>query len=154
VGAVIEGGFPSQAWLTFRQAREAGGCVRKGEHGTMVVYADRFVPEVEKARALTSGEDAEAVPFLKRFTVFNVAQCDGLPADFACEPEPFPDCVIVPVAESLIAASGGAFRIGGDKAFYAPGADFVAVPPQPAFYDQINYYRTARHELTHATGHR
>jgi antirestriction protein ArdC len=45
------------------------------------------------------------------------------------------------------------FRVGGDKAFYSPAADFVQVPPQPAFFDQINYYRTALHELTHATGH-
>jgi len=59
----------------------------------------------------------------------------------------------VPVAEQVIAASGVDFRIGGDRAFYAPGPDFVQVPPQPAFFDQINWYRTALHELTHATGH-
>lgn len=50
-GAVIERGYPSQSWLTFKQALEAGGCVRKGERGTTVVYADRFTPETEKARA-------------------------------------------------------------------------------------------------------
>src|SRR3546814_5313211 len=53
----------------------------------------------------------------------------------------------------LIAASGVDFRIGGSRAFYAPSADFVQVPPQPAFYEQVNYYRTCLHELTHATGH-
>ena len=72
-GAVIEQGYPSQAWLTFRQAREAGGGVRKGEHGTTVVYADRFTPEAEKARAAETGDEARAIPFLKRFTVFNGA---------------------------------------------------------------------------------
>src|SRR3546814_19973168 len=55
--------------------------------------------------------------------------------------------------EEVIAASGVDFRIGGDKAFYAPGPDFVQVPPQPAFFEQVNYYRTCLHELTHATGH-
>lgn len=152
-GAVIEHGFPSQGWLTFKQAIEAGGAVRKGERGTTVVYADRFVPEAEKARAVETGDPAKAVPFLKRFTVFNVAQCEGLRPGLAPEPVPLPEREIVPVAESVIAASGVDFRIGGNQAFYVPSHDFVQVPPQPAFFEQINYYRTCLHELTHATGH-
>ena len=152
-GAVIENQWPTQSWLTFRQAQEAGGCVRKGERGQMVVYADRFTPEGEKARAERDGGEAKAVPFLKRFTVFNVAQCDGLRSDLAGDPAPLPEREIVPVAEEVIAASGVCFQIGGDLAFYAPEPDFVQVPPQPAFHDQINYYRTCLHELTHATGH-
>ena len=156
-GAVIEHAFPSQSWLTFRQAIAAGGAVRKGERGTTVVYADRFVPEAEKARAAETGEDARAVPFLKRFTVFNIAQCEGLRPQAlsarATEPAPLPEREVVPIAEEVIAASGVDFRVGGDRAFYAPAHDFVQVPPQPAFFQQINYYRTALHELTHATGH-
>ena len=153
-GAVIEQGFPSQGWLTFRQALEAGGNVRKGERGTTVVYADRFTPEAEKERAREAGEEAKAIPFLKRFTVFNVAQCEGLRPGLAPEPVPLPEREIVPLAEEVIAASGVDFRVGGTKAFYVPGADYVQVPPQPAFFEQVNYYRTALHELTHATGHR
>lgn len=152
-GAVIEHGYPSQSWLTFRQALEAGGSVRKGERGTTVVYADRFVPESEKARAVENGGDAKAVSFLKRFTVFNVAQCEGLRPGLAADPAPLPEREIVPLAESVIAASGVDFRMGGDRAFYVPSHDFVQVPPQPAFFDQVNYYRTCLHELTHATGH-
>lgn len=153
-GAVIENGWPSQSWLTFKQAEAAGGRVTKGERGTTVVYADRFIPDAEKTRARETGDDAKAVPFLKRFTVFNVAQCEGLREGLAADPAPLPDREIVPVAESIIAASGVDFRIGGDKAFYAPALDYVQVPPQPAFFAQINYYRTALHELSHATGHR
>ena len=152
-GALFEHGYPSQGWLTFRQARDAGGCVRKGERGVTVVYADRFTPEAEKARARESGEDARSVPFLKRFTVFNLAQCEGLRPGLVPDPEPLPEREIVPVAEAVIAASGVDFRIGGNKAFYAPSADYVQVPPQPAFFDQINFYRTALHELCHASGH-
>jgi antirestriction protein ArdC len=152
-GAVIERGYPTQSWLTFRQAREAGGTVRKGEKGVTVVYADRFTPEAEKQRARQTGEDAKTVAFLKRFTVFNVAQCEDLRSGLACDPAPLPECEIVPLAEEVIAASGVDFRIGGDKAYYVPSADYVQVPPQPAFFEQINYYRTALHELTHATGH-
>lgn len=151
--AVIESGWPSQGWLTFRQAREAGGCVRKGERGVTVVYADRFTPKGEAERATRDGDEARSVPFLKRFTVFNFAQCDGLSAELGGDPVPLPECEIVPLAGEVIAASGVEFRVGGDKAFYAPGADFVAVPPQAAFFDPVNWHRTAFHELCHATGH-
>lgn len=132
-GAVIENGYPSQSWLTFRQALEAGGNVRKGERGTRVVYADRFTPEAEKERARQTGGEARAVPFLKRFTVFNVAQCEGLRPGLATDPAPLPERQVVPIAEAVIAASGVDFRIGGDKAYYVPSADYVQVPPQPAF---------------------
>jgi antirestriction protein ArdC len=149
---VIECGFASQHWLTFRQALAAGGRVRKGEIGTTVVYADRFTPEAEKERASQDGGDARSVAFLKRFTVFNFAQCDGIPS--AEDSAPLGEREIVPVAEALIAASGVRVQTGGDHAFYAPGLDCVVVPSQTAFFDQVNYYRTALHELTHATGHR
>jgi len=152
-GAVIDAGYPSQSWLTFRQAQDAGGCVRKGEHGVCVVYADRFTPGSERERAREAGEEARVVPFLKRFTVFNVAQCDGLREGLAADPAPLPEPEIVPVAEQVIVASGVPVRVGGDEAFYSPSHDFVQVPPQPAFLDPINWYRTALHELTHATGH-
>jgi len=151
--AVIEHGFASQAWLTFKQAIAAGGTVRKSERGTTVVYADSFVPDGEKARAVDTGKAAKAVPFLKRFTVFNVAQCEGLRPGLAPEPVALAEREIVPVAEAVIAASGVGFQVGGDKAFYTPSRDIVQVPPQPAFHDQINFYRTVLHELTHATGH-
>lgn len=152
-GAAQERGFAAQGWLTFRQALGAGGAVRKGERGTTIFYADRFVPGGEKVRAAETGDDAKAVPFLKRFTVFNLEQCEGLAGGMANDPVPLPDCAAVPVAEAVIAASGVTFRIGGSQAYYAPGPDFVQVPPQRAFHEPINYYRTALHELTHATGH-
>ena len=69
-GAVIERGFSIQNWLTFRQALGLGGNVRKGEHGTTVVYANRFVPDEERRRAERDGDEPNAIPFLKRFTVF------------------------------------------------------------------------------------
>ena len=152
-GAVIERGFASQGWLTFAQALDAGGCVRKGERGVTVVYADRFTSENERERARSDGDDPRTIPFLKRFTLFNIDQCDGLPERLAVAAPPLPERETMPVAEALITASGADFRIGGAKAYYAPGADHVQVPPQPAFRHQIDYYRTALHELGHWTGH-
>ena len=105
-GAVVQHGFPGQTWLTFRQALTLGGNVRRGERGVTVVYADRFVPDDEKRRAREAGEDAQAIPFLKRFTVFNTTQCEGLPASLAVEvPAPAPG-LIEPRVEARIQATG------------------------------------------------
>ncbi|MGJ4929758.1 ArdC family protein [Bradyrhizobium sp. HKCCYLS2038] len=152
-GGVIEYGFAGQSWLTFRQASSVGGHVRKGERGITVVYADRFVPPDERQRAREVGEEAQAIPFLKRFTVFNTDQCDGLPDDIATVAPPPPPGAIEPLVETLIANSGVDFRIGGHRAFYAPAEDFVQVPPPAAFFEPINWHRTALHELAHASGH-
>jgi antirestriction protein ArdC len=147
--AVLTRGFSSQRWITFRQALALGGNVRKGQKGTAVCYADRFIPKAEAERARESGDAANAIPFLKRFTVFNAEQCEGLPetakgtAPVLREPE------IVPAAEAFIQASGADFRVGGGEAFYHQGEDFIRVPPMATFFDQINYYRTCFHELGH-----
>lgn len=151
--SLIKGKFPQQGWLTFRQALALGGHVRKGERGTTVCYADRFIPEAERQRSRDTGEDPHAVAFLKRFTVFNVAQCDGLPDAVTASPAPRPELQQHADAEALIAATGADFRIGGDRAFYVPSVDFIQVPPQSAFFEPINYYRTCFHELGHWTGH-
>lgn len=153
-GAVIEHGFAGQSWLTFRQALSLGGHVRKGERGTTVVYADRFVPQDEKRRADETGDEAQAIPFLKRFTVFNSDQCDGLPDGVATAAPPPPPALIEPTVEALIKATGIDFRIGGNRAFYVPSEDYVQVPPPQAYGEPINWHRTALHELGHASGHR
>ena len=152
-GAVVQQGYPTQAWLTFRQALALGGNVRKGERGTTVVYADRFTPEDEKRRARETGEAPGQIPFLKRFTVFNAAQCEGLPEEIAVVAPPLPPGMIEPQVEALIRATGIDFRIGGDRAFYVPVLDYVQVPPPQAYFEPINWHRTALHELGHATGH-
>ena len=152
-GEVIEKGYTGQSWLTFRQAQALGGHVRKGQHGTTVVYADRFIPDDGKRRAAQSGGEARAVPFLKRFTVFNTDQIDDLPDAIATAAPPPPPGTIEPRVEALIKATGIDFRIGGNRAFYNPSQDYVQVPPPAAFFEPINWHRTALHELGHASGH-
>ena len=151
-GAVIQGCYPSQDWLTFRQALAAGGCVRKGEKGHVIFYADRFTPESEREKVEAVGEAVRSIPFLKRFVVFNAAQCDGLPKRLTADPTPLPEREQHAAAEALIAATSADFRISGARAFYNVEQDFVQVPPQPAFIHQIDFYRTALHELGHWTG--
>lgn len=180
-GRLFDGGFSSQHWLTFRQATALGGSVRKGEHGVGVCYADTFTPKERRSRAASGepgggqrrgggegqggaekegwggeqagGEDASAIPFLRRYTLFNVAQCEGLPDQYLADAPELPEWQIVTEAEALARASLADIRHGGDQAFYDPAADIVQLPPQPAFFDQINYYRTKFHELGHWTGH-
>ena len=152
-GAVIEHGFIGQGWLTFRQALSLGGHVRKGERGTTVVYADRFTPDDERRRAAEMGDEAQAIAFLKRFTLFNTAQCDGLPDETMAASPPVETGLILPQAEALIRATGVDFRIGGERAFYDPRHDFVQVPPPQAYFEPVNWHRTALHEVSHASGH-
>jgi len=152
-GAVIERGFSAHCWLTFRQALGLGGNVRKGEHGTTVVYADRFTPDEERRRAERDGDEPNAIPFLKRFTVFNTDQCENLPEALTTAPAPVPDGLILAHAEALIAATGADFRIGGERAFYSSIHDFIQVPRPDTYFESINWHRTALHELGHWVGH-
>jgi antirestriction protein ArdC len=152
-GAVVQHDFTGQGWLTFRQALSLGGNVRKGERGTTVVYADRFIPDDERRRAERDGDQPGAIRFLKRFTVFNVDQCENLPGALTVAPPPVPEGLILPRAEALIAATGADFRIGGDSAFYSPAQDYVRVPRPDAYFEPINWHRTALHELGHWAGH-
>lgn len=151
--AATDQGFSSHRWLTYAQAQAAGGHVRRGEVGTTVCYADRFTPKDEEKRAQDEGREARQLAFLKRFTVFNIDQCEDLPETLTCDFPSLTACEIIPVADALIAATGAEFRVGGPQAFYSTGGDFISVPPQQAFRDPINYYRTALHELGHWTGH-
>jgi len=152
--ALEDRGFASPYWVTFKQCIAMGGTVRKGEKGTHVYFADKFVPQKEKARAEETGDEPNSIAFLKRYTVFNAEQCDGLPKGLIASPVAKYERQIVPEAEALIAATGADFRIGGDQAFYVPSEDFIRIPNQTAYTDQINFYRTAFHELGHWTGHK
>lgn len=151
-GAVFARGYASQAWLTFRQAQALGGSVRRGERGITVVYADRFTPQEERRRASEGGDEARSIAFLKRFTVFSVEQCDGLPDELIAPAPTAEVSSILPEVEALIRCSCADMRIGGDRAFYAPTLDYIQVPRPEAFFDPVNWHRTALHELGHWSG--
>ena len=138
--------FSSNAWLTYKQAESLGGHVSRGERGTMVVYADKFIP-----KAQAGNDDAKPVFFLKAFTVFNVAQCEGLPDAPAKVAPTMPE--IHAEADRVIHDTGARIVLGGDRAFYMPGADVVTMPVPEAYApDVVNWYRTCFHELGHWTG--
>lgn len=148
----MERGYSAPIWMTFKQAKELGAHVRKGEKGALVVYASTFT----KTEANEKGEDVERnIPFLKGYTVFNVEQIEGLPAHYTASHAPRlnPEQRIEQ-AESFFAQTGADIRHGGDSAFYAPGPDFVQMPPFESFRDAGAYYGTLAHECTHWTRHK
>ncbi|KPM12518.1 ArdC family protein [Citromicrobium sp. WPS32] len=152
--AVVSRGFSSNAFLTFRQALELGGNVCKGAGGTTVVYAHRFTPGDERRKAAEEGREPGSIPFLKRFTVFNIDQCEGLPDAYTAEIPQCDPAQILSEAEALIKAPGADFSIGGDQAYYDVANDRVCVPPPSRYFEPINWNRTAFHELGHWTGSR
>ena len=146
-------GYPTQRWLTFKQALELGGNVRRGEKGTPVVYANRFTPERERERAWQAGEEARSIAFLKQYTVFNAVQCDGLPEGLYVPPPPPREDLIEPRFRALMECTGLTIHLGGQRAFYRPADGAIVLPPPQSFFEPVNFHRTAAHEMSHATGH-
>ncbi|MGH9436676.1 MAG: ArdC family protein [Terriglobia bacterium] len=150
-GASVEQGFISPSWMTFRQALTLNGHVRKGEKGSLVVYASTFVHTEEDAE----GQEIDRkTPFLKSYTVFNVEQIDGLPEHYYAKPEPkFNDVQRIEHAEAFFAATGADVRYGGGRAYYAQEADYIQMPPFESFRDAESFYGTLAHESCHSTKH-
>ena len=149
--AAVAEGYSAPIWMTFRQAKELGANVRKGEKGELVVYANTIVRTEENA----DGEEVEhAIPFMKGYTVFNVEQIEGLPSHYYQLAEPVLDPVErIDHAESFFAATKADIRHGGNQAYYAIGSDRIQLPPFESFRDAESYYATLAHETTHWTRH-
>ena len=151
--AACDRGFASPIWMTYRQAKEYSGQVRKGENGELVVYANKLIREDEDPE--TGEEKKRAIPFLKGYTVFNVEQIDGLPEKYYELAEPVLDPVSrISKAEKFFAATGVSIKHGGNRAFYAVGPDYIQMPPFECFQNAESYYSTLGHEATHATRHK
>lgn len=148
-------GYASNQWLTFRQAQQLGGHIRKGEHSATIIYYELRMVEKANAEALAEGGDPEKrfLPLLKVFNVFNLDQIDGLPDSFRTVPNVPADWEPCEVAERIIECSGAEIRHGGFRAFYSPPNDVIRLPVRTSFRDQASYYNTALHELCHWTGH-
>ncbi len=144
-------GFISPFWLTFQQAKELGGHVKKGEHGSPVVYASTF----KKTETTDDGQESEAeIPFLKEYTVFSADQCEGLPPHFyQMEQPPAEKLERIDRAEEFFANTKADIRTGGNRAYYAIDADYVRMPPFETFRDAESHAATLAHELTHWTRH-
>jgi antirestriction protein ArdC len=151
--SALEQGFACPVWMTYKQAQELGANVRKGERGSLVVYANTFTKT--EANEQTGEDEEKQIPFMKGYTVFNVEQIEGLPAHFTATPEPAPETTEQrdELLERFFRNTGATIRHGGNRAFFNIAADFVQMPPFPAFVDAESYYATLGHEMTHWTRH-
>lgn len=152
-GSALENGFSSPVWMTFKQARDLGGHVRQGEKGSLVVFADTI--RKTETDDKTGEETEKSIPFMKGYTVFNVGQIDDLPFHYYAKPEPpaIPEAERIERLDRFFRNTGALIRHGGNRACFAPAADFIQMPPFPAFRDAESYYATLAHEMTHWTGH-
>jgi antirestriction protein ArdC len=137
---------------TFKQARDLGGSVRRGEHGSKVY----FVKQLQVRDEHPGGEDSvRLVPMLREYVVFNVDQCEGLPGTAhesprvrVRNPEQRSE-----VADDFLRCTGADIREGHGDALYIPSRDFISLPAFEAFRGADQFYCTVFHELGHWSGH-
>jgi antirestriction protein ArdC len=138
--AAMEKGYSCPLWLTYKQAAELGAQVRKGEKGSLVVYADK----ITKIGTDDNGADVEIkIPFMKGYTVFNAEQVDGAPGHFYATVPPLNTAInrLDPV-EQFFASTKASIQHGGNRAFYSPDRDIVQMPELQTFQDGESYYAT------------
>lgn len=144
-------GYGSPYWLTFKQALDLGGNVRKGEKSTEIVFYKKLT--VKDRDAAEGSDETKQIPMIRSYRVFNADQCDGLPARYRPAPLVLVDSKARDEAsEAALRSSGADIREGGNRAFYSPDTDHVQMPPFAAFASVGGYLATLAHELVHWTG--
>ena len=157
-----ERGFTDNRWATYRQIKEAGGHVRKGERGEHIVFfrTQKLVPKKDEAgRHLVDGEGRpvyerpeQRFPLQRVYTVFNVEQTRDL--DLPPRQAAVAAWQAHQAAEAVIETAKVPIRhVAGDRAYYSPQADQIVLPARGQFPSAEAYYATALHELSHASGH-
>lgn len=148
-GEAMAKGYATGRWLTYKQAIEHGGHVRKGESGQWIIFLKKTTYKTKNA----SGEnESKSSAIMRTYTVFNVAQCDGLPAKLTDEKPLPPAAELDATYKAFVAATRANIRTSGNVACYIPSIDAIHMPPVPAFNSLDSYKATELHELTHWTG--
>jgi len=145
-------GYASSEWLTFKQAKELGAKVRKGEKATQVIYYKplEFTERNEKGEL-----ESKTIPLLRTYYVFNLDQVDDLPKNYSAATQPVTldrDQISKDYLEA-VKKTGADIRYGGNIAAYTPEQDYIKMPKVKQFKDAANYQATLAHELAHWTGH-
>jgi antirestriction protein ArdC len=142
-------GYGSALWGTYNQWSSLGGQVRKGEHGSPVVYWGTY----EKQTGEDSDEHGSRGLFAKGYTVFNIEQVDGCKLPKRFEPK-LSTAERIEQAEQFFSQVGVMVKDGGNRAFYRPDVPVaVYMPAFEQFPDRVNYYSVLAHETTHWTSH-
>ncbi len=152
--AAATAGFHSSYWFTYRQVKELGGFVRKGEKSTPVVYRG----SIKKVERNENGEERQReVSFLRQYAVFNLQQTEEMPERFHW---PTNDLLYLANESEAVEIVDGFFRNigaeivhGTDVPHYSIFSDEVHMPPRQAFRSVNDYLATLAHEVTHWSGH-
>lgn len=140
-------GYSNPHWVTYNQAKKIGKTVTKGQKGTQILFASSFEKEQENG-------EVDRIPFMKVYTVFNVEQLEDIPEKY--KPKVIkglnPEQRFEP-AEQFFGKIPAKVKFGGNKAYYSPEKDSVAMPNFEQFHNPEAYYSTYAHELTHWTKH-
>ena len=141
-------GYTAPGWLTYKQAAElagdSGGGVRKGEKATHICFFDT----IERTDADT--DEICTAGFLRGYSVFNLDQCDGMPASLTAERHGFQG---IAAADQVMRSSGATILEGGAAACYLPVLDTIRLPDRDRFKTAAGFYSVCMHELSHWTGH-
>lgn len=149
--------YNSPFWLTFKQAQELKGTVRKGEKGTQIVFYKQLRDRSKKDE--TCEDDGRAPFVLCYYTVFNVEQCDGLTLPQIEQPtSTAPEIDADETCEAIVTGweNRPTLHLTSEteqRAYYRPSTDAVHMPARSRFVDAPHYYSTLFHELVHSTGH-
>lgn len=155
----VNKGYERNRWLTFRQAREAGRNVRRGEKSTTVVLFKPFQKaEEDEHGRMTTDENGDLVMrnyrMMDSFHLFNIDQCENLPDKLCPEQPVLPEAERIAGADKIVTANSVPVRHNnGGRACYHPVADHIIMPQAAQFRSPADYYSTLLHELVHSTGH-
>ncbi len=141
-------GYEENTWLTYRQAQELGGQVRKGEKGALVVKYGTFAPKERE------DDDDRGIPYLKGYTVFNVEQIENLPQEFYRPAEALSTTQVphLEAVETFVRNTGAVITYGGTTACFRPTPDDILLPDRVRFVDEVHLYSTLLHEMSHWSG--
>jgi antirestriction protein ArdC len=147
--------YASPYWVTFKQAKQLGGHIKKGEKAWPIVFWTRFTPKDDEAKVSTIEPGQEkTIPIMRSYSVFNLQQCEGInpPAVESTTQEFRP----IENAETVVEEMPNRPQLNDQSkiACYKPSTDEVCMPPRHSFQQEAEYYSTLFHELTHSTGHR
>ncbi|MCT2581111.1 MAG: DUF1738 domain-containing protein [Mesorhizobium sp.] len=141
-------GYQENTWMTYRQAQDLGGQVRKGEKGTLVVKYGTFTPKERE------DDEDRSIPYLKGYTVFNIEQIENLPDRFFSPAEELPSVPVphIETVEVFVRNTNAKVSYSGTKACYRPSSDDILMPDRDRFESEVHLYSTLLHELSHWSG--
>jgi antirestriction protein ArdC len=150
--------YSSPFWLTFNQASELKGTIRRGEKGTQIVFY-RQPRDRQRTHDEQTAEEDRCAPFVLTYhTVFNVEQCDGLTLPQIEAPTQPNEVEVDETCEAIVCGwrNRPGLQLTSETeyhAYYRPSTDSVHMPARDRFVDAPHYYSTLFHELVHSTGH-